>query len=1011
MNNPLRTLFSSPDQQNDRLTIGFFATAIQHDWAFWPWQGIIEAARQHDVNVISFIGKVVGWPHDFYGQANALYALAGAERLDGLIIWASGVLTLLDEAERAAFCRQYDLPVVLMEGDVPGFPSITCDNYHGMHMAVEHLIEAHGYQRIGFLGLHEHHLAFQERYQAYVDVLTAHGLGLEPALIQQWIPPVEMSPVPRLRHTIGQWVQRAVAAGAEALIGACDMLAIHILYLLQEQGYRVPEDVAVIGFDDFIESRFLTPPLSTINPSWHAFGRSAIETLLNLLNEQPVPEQIVIPPRFMIRQSCGCLDAAVVQAGMITENEDTSSEASSPGEIMVHPQKLVADMLHAASHIVENEAYRDEIHSLLDAFIASITTGIHTDTYVSSINRLTNQVLAAAGDATLCHNLISALRAISLKWLHDADMRGKAETLWQQARIMIGQIAEHRNVALHLRAERQAEQLRDVGQRLITTFDLGELMDMLAEQLPELGIPGCYLSVFEDSPSYHYPAPPPRWSRLMLAYDRHGRILLESDGQRFPSRQLCPSQVFSQEHAVSLIAQPLYFREQQLGFVLFEVGHPDNGKIYETLRGLISSALQGDLLVQRIRKNADELAQKNAELIRNQYILDTFMANVPDGIYFKDRESRFTKTNQAHARRAGFDDPSEELGRSDFDYFPEEKARAKYTHEQEIIRTGKPLINLEEPENEGIWVLTTKMPLRDEHGEIIGTFGISRDITELKRIQSELENAYAEVEQRVKQRTAELHQEIAQRIRAEEALRTLNAELEQRVKERTADLEIANKELKDFAYAVSHDLKAPLRGIARLAYWLVEDYGQHFDEEGRNMAALLTERVKRMDKLIDGILQYSRVGRADTEEESVNLNELIPAVVENLSIPSHIHVSMVNEFPVVHYNMTRLFQVFQNLLSNAVKFLDKPHGKIHIGCEELEKTWQFSIIDNGPGIEECYHERIFNMFQTLNSYDQHESTGIGLALVKKIVGLYGGDVWVESTVGEGSTFWFTLPKT
>jgi len=119
------------------------------------------------------------------------------------------------------------------------------------------------------------------------------------------------------------------------------------------------------------------------------------------------------------------------------------------------------------------------------------------------------------------------------------------------------------------------------------------------------------------------------------------------------------------------------------------------------------------LLVQRIQQNAAELTRKNAELIRNQYILDTFMANVPDSIYFKDRNSRITKANQAHARKFGFEDPSEEIGKTDFDLFPEEQARIKYAHEQEIMRTGHPLFDLEEPDAEETWSLTTKMPLRD----------------------------------------------------------------------------------------------------------------------------------------------------------------------------------------------------------------------------------------------------------------------------------------------------------
>jgi signal transduction histidine kinase len=254
-----------------------------------------------------------------------------------------------------------------------------------------------------------------------------------------------------------------------------------------------------------------------------------------------------------------------------------------------------------------------------------------------------------------------------------------------------------------------------------------------------------------------------------------------------------------------------------------------------------------------------------------------------------------------------------------------------------------------------------------------------------------------------------LSKEIDIRRDTEHELRRVNEELETRVQERTANLEAANRELRDFAYVVSHDLKAPLRGIARLAHWLAEDYGEHFDKEGHNMVTLLIGRVKRLDNLIDGILQYSRIGRTNTDEKPVDLNHLLPTVIESLSVPEHVRIIIEHELPIVQANATRLSQVFQNLLSNALKFLDKPQGVVTINCQHQIKSWMFRVTDNGPGIEERHQARIFNIFQTLTPRDQRESTGIGLAIVKKIVELYGGNVGVESTVGEGSTFWFTLP--
>lgn len=252
--------------------------------------------------------------------------------------------------------------------------------------------------------------------------------------------------------------------------------------------------------------------------------------------------------------------------------------------------------------------------------------------------------------------------------------------------------------------------------------------------------------------------------------------------------------------------------------------------------------------------------------------------------------------------------------------------------------------------------------------------------------------------------------DISERKQAEAEIRRLNAELESRVKQRTAELEAANRELKDFAYIVSHDLKAPLRAISRLGQWLVDDYAALFDDKGKEMVGLLIQRVQRMDSLINGILEYSRVGRIVGETVPVDLNRLIQEVIEQIAPPPHIHIVTATPLPTLFVDQTRLFQVFQNLISNAVRFMDKPEGQITVGCVDEETQWRLSVTDNGPGIDLRDHERIFKIFQTGHARDELESTGVGLAIVKKIVEFYGGQVGVESTPGNGSRFWLTWPK-
>ena len=233
---------------------------------------------------------------------------------------------------------------------------------------------------------------------------------------------------------------------------------------------------------------------------------------------------------------------------------------------------------------------------------------------------------------------------------------------------------------------------------------------------------------------------------------------------------------------------------------------------------------------------------------------------------------------------------------------------------------------------------------------------------------------------------------------------------EQKQAELFEQIKNVNQELKDFAYVASHDLKAPLRGIKTLAEWIAADYADKFDEAGKEQFKLLTNRVDRMHNLIDGILQYSRVGRIHETPVTINLNTLIPDIIDMIAPPENIKITIEDNLPNIAFEETRIRQVFQNLISNAVKYMDKPEGKIHIGCTDEDGFCKFNVTDNGPGIEEKYYDKIFRIFQTLPTNNNQESTGVGLALVKKIVELYSGKVWVESKPGQGSSFFFTVLK-
>ncbi len=324
---------------------------------------------------------------------------------------------------------------------------------------------------------------------------------------------------------------------------------------------------------------------------------------------------------------------------------------------------------------------------------------------------------------------------------------------------------------------------------------------------------------------------------------------------------------------------------------------------------------------------------------------------------------------------------------------------------QHVVVSGQPLIvedarehplvhdNLAIPDLGVISYLG--MPLTTKQGQVLGSFCVIDSET---RTWSEEDIETVRELARSVMTEIELRQEL-------KALKAAEAERAGLLKK----LQAANQDLTDFAYIVSHDLKAPLRGIGSIAEWLGSDYADVLDDEGQELLSLLQRRVTRLQDFIEGILRYSRVGRMEEEWETVDLQPLVEEVIAALAPPENIHVRLQNRLPVVHGGRVRLEQLFQNLLSNAIKFMDKPQGEITISCARHNGSFQVQVADNGPGIEERHFAKIFQIFQTLTPRDEYESTGIGLTLVKKIVELHGGSIGVTSEVGAGTVFTVTLP--
>ncbi|HET6991966.1 MAG TPA: ATP-binding protein [Bacteroidia bacterium] len=357
--------------------------------------------------------------------------------------------------------------------------------------------------------------------------------------------------------------------------------------------------------------------------------------------------------------------------------------------------------------------------------------------------------------------------------------------------------------------------------------------------------------------------------------------------------------------------------------------------------------------------------QTEKNLQETNQFLDAVLENIPNMIFIKDpQELRFIRLNKAGEELTGYAN-EDMLGKNDYDFFPKEQADFFCKKDEDVIASGKLVDIPQEPIETRFkgqrWLHTKKIPVQDENGKVRFLLGISEDITEQKKQED------------------------------------LNLQL--------------NKELEAFTYTVSHDLRAPLRAISGYANMLDEDYKKKLDEEGVRLLNVIRYNAEKMGSLIDDLLAFSKLGRKDLDKMLENMNELVDGVLNELnkSISHHAKIKVRKLHPAkVDYGL--MHQVILNLVSNAIKYSSKKESPvIEISSEQKEGEIIYAVKDNGVGFNMKYVDKLFGVFQRLHQTDEFEGTGVGLAIVQRIVSKHNGRVWAEGKVNHGATFYFSLP--
>ena len=382
-----------------------------------------------------------------------------------------------------------------------------------------------------------------------------------------------------------------------------------------------------------------------------------------------------------------------------------------------------------------------------------------------------------------------------------------------------------------------------------------------------------------------------------------------------------------------------------------------------------------------IARDVTERRMAREALAAERNLLRTVIDNLPDRIRVKGTDLRFTLANEAW-RRARVPEGRDVIGLTNYDLAPYEQAVRYDMEDREVMATGQfsvPREIMDGSPEDPQWFVTTKMPLRDVAGKVVGVVGISRDVTDFKRRSLEVEK--------------------------------LNAVLEARVAERTAQLTATNEELEAFASSVSHDLRAPLRHLDGLAAALLEDYVEKLDAPGQDYLARIRAAAVRMASLIEDLLRLSRVTRAELKVAETDLSEIARSIVDDLRREHPQRVVNVRIAPDLRAQADpgMLRSALVNLIHNAWKFTGhRPMATIEFGVRTLDGIRIYFVRDDGAGFDMAHAGRLFDAFQRLHTEQEFPGTGIGLATVRRVMRRHGGDAWAESAVGQGATFFFTL---
>lgn len=575
--------------------------------------GLADASLEENINFLCFQGI---YDPVSKSPANLVFDLIDKTILDGIVIFGSSLSSRIGLQQMMELCeRLKPLPIVSIGSSYPGIPGIIIESYREMFEAVSHLIEVHNCRRIAFLQGPKGHYDSEERFRAYCDALIAHGIPVKFDLIT----PYGLWEADRVPGDI-QYLLEHNPQKFDGLIAPNDQIAFAAIEELKQLGFRIPEDVAVIGNNDEPLGTRIGTSITTSNIKIYERAYLAVKTLLALIDGKSVAEEQSISSELIIRRSCGCPSPKVKLADL-SQLIPGCRDPKMPLAQVMDPYRDVF-LTKLIPTIRTNSTAITHIEQLMDAFLLELSADAPGQ-FIAKLEQILNQNINDRKNVepNTWLNTLLILRRELAPLLTDGE-RIKAENLWNQAQVAIAEATELFNLQRQLETAEKYWELNRFNQKLSSTFDLSQLLEIIDDYLVKLDFSTFFLSLFENTSDNLTQA------RLILARNESGRIKLDAEGVLFSLPELFPKALLTSQSSYTLILVPLYYETNRIGFILLDrIPFFMNGLIYNSLQIQLSNALWGTLLFHKqkqtemaLRENAENLTRSNHELRQFAYL-------------------------------------------------------------------------------------------------------------------------------------------------------------------------------------------------------------------------------------------------------------------------------------------------------------------------------------------------------------------------------------------------------